>query len=124
MCDKYGAEPVAKYSIFLMLIGVFCVTFSPSPLVALIGFTFMGAGNAVIFPLAISAAAQKTDRPAAINVASLVQISFVVFLLAPPLLGFVAETFGIRVSFGLSIPFIFISWLTLGALRQTEETKR
>ena len=120
--DKYGAEPIAKYSIFLMLIGVSCVTFSPSPLVALIGFTFMGAGNAVIFPLAISAAAQKTDRPAAVNVASLVQISFVVFLLAPPLLGFVAETFGIRVSFGLSIPFIFISWLTLSALAQTEDT--
>lgn len=119
--DKYGAEQIAKYSIFLMLIGVFCVTFSTSPAVALIGFTFMGAGNAVIFPLAISAAAQKTDRPAAVNVASLVQISFVVFLLAPPLLGFVAETFGIRVSFGISIPFIFISWLTLGALAQTDE---
>ena len=122
--DKFGAEPVAKYSIFLMLIGVTCVTFSQSPLAALIGFAFMGAGNAVIFPLAISAAAQKTDRPAAVNVASLVQISFVVFLLAPPLLGFIAEIFGIRVSFGLSIPFIFISWLTIRALAQIEESTR
>ena len=78
----------------------------------------MGAGNAVIFPLAISAAAQKMDRPAAVNVASLAQISFFVFLLAPPLLGFVAETFGIRFSFGLSIPFIFLSWLTLGSLTE------
>ncbi|MAT87583.1 MAG: MFS transporter [Aestuariivita sp.] len=122
--DKYGAEQTAKYSVLLMLIGVCCVTFATSPLVALIGFAFMGAGNAVIFPLAISAAAQKTDRPAAVNVASLAQISFIVFLLAPPLLGFVAETFGIRVSFGLSIPFIFISWFTLGALTEKHENQR
>ena len=37
----------------------------------------------------MSAAAQRTDRPAATNVAALAQISFVSFLLAPPLLGLV-----------------------------------
>ena len=116
--DKYGAEQAARYSVLFMLVGVSCVTFTTSALIALIGFAFMGAGNAVIFPLAISAAAQKMDRPAAVNVASLAQISFCVFLLAPPLLGFVAETFGIRFSFGLSIPFIFLSWLTLGSLTE------
>ncbi|RUX90891.1 hypothetical protein EOA25_32855 [Mesorhizobium sp. M2A.F.Ca.ET.040.01.1.1] len=31
-----------------------------------------------------AAAAQRTDRPAAINVAALSQISFVAFLLGPP----------------------------------------
>ena len=68
---------------------------------ALLGFGLMGVGTSVLFPLAMSAAAQRTDRPAAANVASLAQVSFVSFLLAPPLLGFVAEHWGIRTSFGL-----------------------
>ena len=59
-----------------MFIGVLAVTLSSSVIISLIGFTLIGGGSAVLFPLAMSAAAQKTDRPAAVNVASLAQISF------------------------------------------------
>ena len=59
-------------------------------------FALMGIGTSVIFPLAMSASAQLTDRPAPTNVASLAQISFVAFLLGPPLLGYIAEYFGVR----------------------------
>ena len=76
----------------------------------------LGIGTSAIFPLAISAAAQRTDRPAAINVAALAQISFVIFLLGPPLLGFVAEHWGIRWAFGLGMPLVVLSFLMAGAL--------
>ena len=78
--------------------------------VALVGFSLLGAGTAVIFPLAISAAAQQRDRPAAVNVAALAQLSFVVFFLGPPMLGAVAEVFGIRMSFSVGLPFVVMSW--------------
>ena len=65
----------------------------------------------------MSAAAQKTDRPAAINVASLAQISFLVFLLAPPILGFIAENFGIRISFGIGLPLVIVSWFFISSLK-------
>ena len=68
------------------------------------------------FPLAMSAAAQRTDRPAATNVASLAQTSFVAFLLGPPLLGYVAEHFGIRWSFGIGIPLVILSLIFADAL--------
>ena len=76
----------------------------------------IGAGNAMMFPLAMSAAAQRSDRPAAINVAALAQFSFVTFLLAPPLLGFIAEHFGLRWSFGIGLPLIVLSFVLSGAL--------
>jgi MFS family permease len=62
-----------------------------------------------MFPLAMSAAAQRSDRPAATNVAALAQISFVSFLLAPPLLGFVAEHRGIRWTFAVGLPLVLLS---------------
>ena len=115
--EIYGSEKVSKISVVAMLIGVVSVCFSNSPYLSLVGFVFIGGGSAVIFPLAMSAAAQKTDRPAAINVASLAQISFLVFLLAPPILGFIAENFGIRISFGIGLPFVIVSWFFISSLK-------
>ena len=114
--EIYGTEKVSKISVMAMFIGVVSVCFSNSPYLSLIGFAFIGGGSAVIFPLAMSAAAQKTDRPAAINVASLAQISFLVFLLAPPILGFIAENFGIRISFAVAFPLLFLSWICVSSL--------
>ena len=76
--------------------------FAPSGWLALVGFALMGVGTSVIFPLAMSAAAQLTDRPAPVNVASLAQVSFVAFLLGLPQLGYLAEC--IRWSFGIGLP--------------------
>ena len=115
--EIYGSEKVSKISVVAMLIGVVSVCFSNSPYLSLVGFVFIGGGSAVIFPLAMSAAAQKTDRPAAINVASLAQISFLVFLLAPPILGFIAENFGIRISFGIGLPLVIVSWFFISSLK-------
>ena len=115
--EIYGSEKVSKISVVAMLIGVISVCFSNSPYLSLVGFVFIGGGSAVIFPLAMSAAAQKIDRPAAINVASLAQISFLVFLLAPPILGFIAENFGIRISFGIGLPLVIVSWFFISSLK-------
>ena len=115
--EIYGSEKISKISVITMLIGVVSVCFSNSPYLSLLGFAFIGGGSAVIFPLAMSAAAQKTDRSAAINVASLAQISFLVFLLAPPILGFIAENFGIRISFGIGLPLVIVSWFFISSLK-------
>ena len=115
--ERFGPIKISHVSIYIMFIGVLAVTLSSSVIISLIGFTLIGGGSAVLFPLAMSAAAQKTDRPAAVNVASLAQISFLMFLLAPPVLGFVAEHFGIRVSFGIGLPMVVLSWLFINSLK-------
>ena len=115
--ERYSAEKISRISIMTMFVGLLCVCFALHPAIALLGFALMGAGNAVLFPLAVSAAAQRTDRPAAVNVASLAQVAFLAFLLAPPLLGFVAEQYGIRVSFALGLPLLLASWLTVKSVK-------
>ena len=114
--DQYGPEKVSFYSLIAMVLGVAFVVFSPNPVVALLGFLLMGGGSAVIFPLAMSAAARDSEKTPEENVASLAQFVFVVFLLAPPLLGFIGEYFGLRWSFALAFPFLMISLLSISAL--------
>ncbi|BCG81033.1 MFS transporter [Mesorhizobium sp. 113-3-3] len=120
--DRHSPSAVARVLLAMMAAGVAIVFFSPAPFVSMLGFALLGIGTSALFPLAISAAAQRTDRPAAINVAALSQISFVAFLLGPPLLGFVSDHWGIRSAFGIGIPFIILSLLTAGSLGRRPAT--
>ena len=116
--ERFGPERISLLSIIILGFGVLAVSLSPHPAVALIGFVMIGAGSAVIFPLTISAAAQLKDRSSAVNVASFAQLSFMVFLLAPPILGIIADYFGIRISYAIGLPLVVISFFTISALRQ------
>ena len=118
--DQYGPEKVSFYSLNSMVLGVALVVFSPNPFTALLGFLLLGGGSAVIFPLAMSAAARDSEKTPEENVASLAQFVFVVFLLAPPILGFIGEYFGLRWSFALCFPFLIASMLSISALKTKE----
>jgi MFS family permease len=114
--ERHTPVGVARALLALLGLGCLGVTFAQGPTMALAGFALMGVGTSALFPLAMSAAAQRTDRPAAVNVAALAQLSFVTFLLGPPLLGFVAEHLGIRWAFGVGLPLVVLSLLASGAL--------
>lgn len=119
--ERYSPTAVARVLLCVMAVGVVLV-FSTQwdaahrEAVALAGFVLLGVGSSAIFPLAMSAAAQRSDRPAAVNVAALAQTSFVTFLIAPPVLGFIAQYWGIHWSFGIGLPLIALSFMFSGAL--------
>jgi MFS family permease len=115
--ERYSPMAVARVLLALLGVGAGTVLLAPAPAIAFLGFALMGVGTSVIFPLAMSAAAQRTDRSPALNVASLAQTSFVVFLLGPPLLGFIAQHFGIRWSFGIGLPLVALSLAMAGVLQ-------
>lgn len=115
--ERFGALAVARALLVVLGLGNALVVWGHSVALSLLGFALMGAGTSVVFPMAMSAAAQRGDRPAAQNVAALAQLSFVTFLLAPPLLGGVAQAFGIRAAFAVGLPLVLLSLATAGALR-------
>ena len=113
LLNKFGPILISVASLFFMFLGIFLVVLSNSSTLAIFGFLFLGAGSAVIFPMAISIAASRRDRPAETNVASLTQFAFGMFLLGPPILGFVGEAYSLRWSFSLCIPLLILSCLML-----------
>ena len=113
LLNKFGPIFISIASLFFMFLGVISVILSTSSILAILGFLFMGAGSAVIFPMAISIAASRNDRPAETNVASLTQFAFGMFLLGPPILGFIGEAYSLRWSFSLCIPLLILSCLML-----------
>jgi MFS family permease len=114
--ERHGPLRVARTLLALLGSGAALVLLAPHPALALLGFGLMGVGTSALFPLAMSAAAQATDRPAALNVAALAQTSFIAFLVGPPLLGWVATSLGIRWSFGVALPLVALAWWASTAL--------
>ena len=114
--DRFGPVMVARVLLTVLGGGVLLTFLAPSAILAYCGFAMIGFGSSALFPLAMSAAAQQTDRPAAINVAALAQFSFTAFLLGPPLLGFIAEHFGIQWTFGVGFPLVLLGLFTAHVL--------
>jgi MFS family permease len=115
--ERHQPVAVARVLLGVLGAGTLLVFSAPAAWAALLGFALMGVGTSAIFPLAMSAAAQRTDRAPATNVAALAQFSFVAFLLGPPLLGLVAQAFGIRWAFGVGLPLVGLSFVAAAALR-------
>ena len=117
--ERFGPRRSAQVLLALMAAGVLMMLVAPVMPLAFLGLVMIGVGSSVIFPLAMSAAAQRTDRPASLNVAALAQTAFLAFLLGPPLLGWVAEWAGIRWAFGVGLPLIALSlWACRGLARR------
>ncbi|ACI59642.1 major facilitator superfamily MFS_1 (plasmid) [Rhizobium leguminosarum bv. trifolii WSM2304] len=114
--DRFGARTVAGTLLILAAAGLALVWLAPLYEIAIVGFAMIGGGCSAVYPLAISAAAQRTDRPAHVNVAALGQVSFVVFFIGPPLLGFIAHAYGIRNAFLVCLPIVCVALFCIRSL--------
>jgi MFS family permease len=114
----YGPAAVARTLGIIGLAGLGILVTASSLLQAAIGLAAAGIGVSVAVPLAVSAAASRGDRPAALNVAALSLISFSGFLVEPPLVGFVSEMSNLRYGLAATIPILVVSTLLAGHVRR------
>ena len=96
-----GAVPTAVTSGVFAAFGSALAVFFPVPWVAVLGFSMMGIGYALIWPLALSRAGASRTLPPAQAIASVATLGYGAVLLGPPIIGFVASFAGLRVAFGL-----------------------
>ena len=92
--DRLGRVLVLRGTALLALAGVLLVVTSGSLGWVLVGAVGWGIGASLGFPVGMSAAADEPERAAA-RVAVVSSIGYTAFLAGPPLVGFLAEAFGI-----------------------------
>ncbi|HET7314161.1 MFS transporter, partial [Salinisphaera sp.] len=76
--------------------GVLLCVAATNGAVALAGFAVIGLGLASVFPLAVSAAGRRRDRPPATAVAAVATAGYSGFLVGPAVVGLLASLFGLR----------------------------
>ena len=113
---NFGAVNTARICGTLALVGAALLYGAPNTPLALVGFGIIGLGVSVGFPLAVTAAAGLTDRPASANVATLSFVALLGFLVGPPVIGFVAEHADMRLGIACLVPVLLVSLLLSGRL--------
>ena len=96
---RIGETRLALGMACIASVGLALVVLSAHAGLAMLGLVLMGFGTSALFPMAISAAARLTDRPSAVNVASLSQLAFLAAIATPIVLGGLVELSGIRLDF-------------------------
>lgn len=99
--EKLGRKRMIQISGALIFTGLSLAVIYPNLLLTTIAFMIVGLGTASIVPTVYSIAGHKTkiSTGAALTIVS--SVSFLGFLLGPPIIGYISEISNLRVSFGL-----------------------
>ena len=98
--EKTSEYSVILWATLLSIIGVLIAATAPTPLIAYLGFGIMGLGISVIGPMALALVGRLVRRDVRTEAISKVAvIGFAGFFVAPVLMGFISEGFGLRIAF-------------------------
>lgn len=101
LISKYGRQKMLRASGILISAGLFTSVIFPTMITATAGFLAVGFGVSSIVPMVYSAAGKHSKLAPGLALAAVSSISFLGFLMGPPLIGYIAELFSLRYSFAV-----------------------
>ncbi|MBE8725009.1 MFS transporter [Flavobacterium hungaricum] len=99
LINKFGRERVMQISGVMISAGLFTAVFLPYIVPCTIAFMFVGLGVATIVPTVYSIAGKNPTVPAGEALTIVSSVSFLGFLMGPPVIGHIAQNFGLQFSF-------------------------
>ncbi|MGY0489845.1 MFS transporter [Streptomyces sp. WG-D5] len=105
---RLGRKPVVRASAVSATLGIALVVFSDSAALASAAVLFWGLGASLGFPVALSAAGDSGENPAA-RVSLVAMIGYVAFLVGPPCLGFLGDHYGLRTAMVVVLAFTTVA---------------
>ncbi|WP_328958358.1 MFS transporter [Kitasatospora purpeofusca] len=116
---RVGAVRAARLSGVVATAGGLLVVVANRPALAIPGFALIGIGVAVVVPLAFAAAGRIGDNPSQ-AIAGVATVTYTSGLVAPAIVGGLAQASSLTVSFGVVTALSFALLLGAGALRRAE----
>ncbi len=101
LVTRYGVNSILKMSGIVILSGMMLAVIFPDIIVATFGFLLVGIGVSSVVPMVYSLAGKSTKMLPGVALAAVSSISFLGFLIGPPVIGFVAQASNLRWSFAL-----------------------
>jgi MFS family permease len=98
---KYGVRRILKMSGIVIVTGMMLAVLMPNIITATIGFLLVGIGVSSVVPMVYSLAGKSKKMLPGVALAAVSSISFLGFLIGPPIIGFIAQVSSLRWSFAL-----------------------
>lgn len=107
---RFGRVHALRFSFGCAIIGVLLVSLSPWAWLAIPGALLWGMGDALAFPLAVSAASEH-PKFAARRVAAVSTIAYTAYAAGPVTFGFMGDYFGFRIAFLVLAAILIAAWI-------------
>lgn len=101
LISKIGRKKLLQICGVMISTGLFTSVLFPYLVTGTLAFMMVGLGVSSIVPTVYSAAGRHSRIPAGIALATVSSVSFLGFLMGPPLIGHISEAFGLRYSFAI-----------------------
>jgi len=101
LISKMGRKRLLQICGVMISTGLFTAVLFPFLVPATIAFMVVGLGVSSIVPTVYSAAGKYSKVPPGIALATVSSVSFLGFLMGPPLIGYISEIAGLRYSFAV-----------------------
>ena len=109
LASRFSDMPMMGGALMLAAFGLFLAGAAPTVSMAYLGFALGGLGVSVVGPLALAIVGRSVPPAARLTAISRAAVlGYGAFFMGPPLMGFVAEAFGLRASFYV-IGFLLIA---------------
>jgi MFS family permease len=99
--SKIGRKKLLQISGIMISTGLYTAVFFPYLVTSTIAFMLVGLGVSSVVPSVYSAAGRHTKVPPGIALATVASVSFLGFLMGPPMIGYISQAAGLRYSFAL-----------------------
>lgn len=99
--NRFGAVKTLQISGIAGAAGLLIAAAAPNDVVALAGFALSGLGVANLAPVMYSAAGNHPGLPSGVAISAVTTVGYAGILVAPALIGFVAEHIGFRITYGV-----------------------
>ena len=101
LISKIGRKRLMQICGVMISTGLFTSVIFPYLVPSTLAFMLVGLGVSSIVPTVYSTAGKHEKIPPGIALATVSSVSFLGFLMGPPLIGFIAEAFGLRYSYAV-----------------------
>ncbi|MFP9117041.1 MFS transporter [Flavobacterium sp. RNTU_13] len=99
--QRFGRKRVLAFSGFLISGGMYIAVFFPYIIPAALGFMLVGLGVSTVVPGVYSLAGKTPGIEPSQALTAVSSISFLGFLLGPPVIGYIAHAVGLKMSFAI-----------------------
>lgn len=99
--SKIGQKRLLQIGGTMISTGLFTAVFSPYLITSTLAFMLVGLGVSSMVPTVYSAVGRHSKVPTGIALATVSSVSFLGFLIGPPLIGYISQAAGLRYSFAV-----------------------
>jgi MFS family permease len=99
--SKIGRKKLLQICGIMISTGLYTAVIFPGLIASTIAFMIVGLGVSSIVPSVYSAAGSHTKVPPGIALATVASVSFLGFLIGPPMIGYISQAAGLRYSFAV-----------------------